>query len=154
MQHALIVHVSIEFSKPAFLFINHLSHSLSCISLVNLSSLVACLSFSLKNIALLLLHLLLHSHLVCHEVGINFGLLHQILKTLLLKQSLLHLLLLFLRLFVKFLLLALHVCELLIATLPKNKHFTGQFLRAHHALFCVPLSTHSFLLYFIHASES
>ena len=152
MQHALIVHIaSVEVLQPLLLLIDHLGHPFPGIDFVDVNSLVLSVRFRLQNVLSRVLHLLRHTHLVCHEMRIDFRLLHQILQTLLLQEGFLFLLLALLHLLVKALLLALHVGQLLVPPLPEGEHLPGKLLGAHYALFSVALSSNGLLFDLIHA---
>lgn len=145
MKHSYIsVCIFIKVFKSALVFINHFCHTLSCICFIHFNSLIIKLGFFSQNVFFLFLHLLCHSHFVCHKMSINFWLLHQILKTLFLKQSFFFLLLSLFHLFIKLFFFTFNISQFFVTFLPKTKHFFCKFLSSYVAFFSKSLRVNCF----------
>ena len=115
----------VKFFHSSLVFIYHFCHTPSSITFINVNSLVAHVLLCGHYISLSFLQLFTHAGLFGHEMRIDLGLLHQILKAFLLKKHFFLLLLAFLQLFLELFPLSLDVSKLFVSLLPKVEHVFG-----------------------------
>lgn len=132
------------------ILIDHLGHFAPGTLLVNFDSGEPGLFLGPLLVLALLLHIAGHAHLFAHEVRIDLGLLHEVLKSALLEILLFLLFLLLLQFLFHLLLFAFKVGQLPVPFLPKGEHLAGELLDPECGLLLQPVRLeHAFAHFFL-----